>query len=216
MAERNWLSNKMYQMQAYPCLVTVSFVVDNTLPDGVNFVKGGGVKAVYMNTVGVPSATNPNPEPGIIMIELQDSYNRLLGGFVQAASPLDGITSLSTVAGQLAVIVSLGTATLAQWQAAGVPMGITPAVGLAFVPTATGAIGGGAAVQGVSTSGVASVEACGNGNLSIARLNSQVNGGGIVYMQALDSAGAKVAPANNTVIVGSIYLSNSSVTVQGL
>lgn len=216
MANRNWLSNKMYQMQAYPCLVTVSFVVDNTLPNGTNFVKGGGVNNVYMNTVGVPSATNPNPEPGIIMIELQDSYERLLGGFLQAASPLNGINSLNTVAGQLCVIVSLGTASAAQWAAAGVPAGVTPAVGLAFVPIQSAPIGGGAVVQGMGVSGVASVEACGNGNLSVNRLNSSVNGGALVYMQALDSAGAKVAPANNTVVVGSIYLSNSSVTVNGL
>ena len=216
MANRNWLSNKMYQMQAYPCLVTVSFVVDNTLPNGTNFVKGGGVSNVYMNTVGVPSATNPNPEPGIIMIELQDSYERLLGGFLQAASPLDGINSLNTVAGQLCVIVSLGTASAAQWAAAGVPAGVTPAVGLAFVPIQSAPIGGGAVLQGMGVSGVATVEACGNGNLSVNRLNSSVNGGALVYMQALDSAGAKVAPANNTVVVGSIYLSNSSVTVNGL
>jgi|LakMenEpi03Aug12_release.lakeMendotaPanAssembly.Ray.scaffolds.fasta_scaffold169299_2 hypothetical protein len=216
MANRNWLSNKMYQMQAYPCLVTVSFVVDNTLPNGVNFVKGGGVKAVYMNTTGTPSATNPNPEPGIVMIELQDSYERLLGGFAQVASPLDGATTTSTVAGQLCVIVSLGTATLAQWRAAGVPAGVTPAVGVAFVPLVSGVIGGSAAVQGMGTSGVSHIEACGNGNLSINRKDSAVNGGGIVYMQALDSTGAKVAPALNSVVVASIYLSNSSVTVQGL
>lgn len=215
MANRNWLSNKMYQMQAYPCLVTVSFVVDNTLPNGVNFVKGGGIEAVYMNT-SAPVAGNPNPEPGVIVIELQDSYNRLLGGFFQAASPVDGVNSLSTVAGQLCVIVSLGTATAAQWLAAGVPAGVTPAVGVAFVPLQTALIGGGAVVQGLSTSGVASVEACGNGNLSISRLDSEVNGGGLVYLQALDSTGAKVAPALNTVVVGSIYLSNSSVTVNGL
>ena len=216
MANRNWLSNKMYQMQAYPCLVTVSFVVDNTLPEGVNFVKGGGVKAVYMNTTATPSAGNPNPQPGIVMIELQDSYERLLGGFFQIASPLDGSTQTSTTAGNLCVIVSLGTATLAQWRAAGVPAGITPAVGLAFVAIATGVIGGSAAVQGVSTSGVNHIEACGNGNLSINRLDNTVNGGGIVYAQALNSAGAKVAPAFKSVVVGSIYLSNSSVTVQGL
>jgi hypothetical protein len=216
MANRNWLSNKMYQMQAYPCLVTVSFVVDNTLPDGVNFVKGGGVKNVYMNTVGTPSAGNPNPEAGIIVVELQDSYERLLGGFGQVASPLDGSTQTSTTAGQLCVIVSLGTATDAQWRAAGLPAGIEPAVGVAFVPTATGAIGGSAAVQGVGVSGATHVEACGNGNLSINRKNSTVNGGGLVYMQALDASGAKVAPALNSVFVLSLYLSNSSVTVQGL
>lgn len=217
MANRNWLSNKLYQMEAYPVLVSCNFVVDkaNVNGLGIKFLKGGGVKNVYMATAATPAAGNPNPEDGIIMIELQDNYNRLLGGFASGVSPLDGSSQTATTAGQLCVIVSLGTATLAQWQAAGLPVGVTPAVGVAFVPTATGTIGGSAAVQGVSTSGVFALEVCGNTNLSLARSNSPVNGGALVYMQALDAAGAKVAPANDTVISVNLYLSNSSVTVQG-
>lgn len=217
MANRNWLSNKLYQMEAYPVLVSCNFVVDkaNTNGLGLKFLKGAGVKAVYMNTSATPAATNPNPQAGIIMIELQDNYNRLLGGFASAVSPLDGSTQTSTVAGQLCVIVSLGTATLAQWQAKGLPKGVTPAVGVAFVPTASGSIGGSAAVQGVSSSGAVSLETCGNTNLSLSRANSPVNGGGLVYLQALDKDGAKVAPANGTVVAVSLYLSNSSVQVQG-
>ena len=84
------------------------------------------------------------------------------------------------------------------------------------MPIQSAPIGGGAVVQGMGVSGVSSVEACGNGNLSVNRLNSSTNGGALVYMQCLDSAGAKVAPALNSVVVGSIYLSNSSVTVNGL
>lgn len=217
MANRNWLSNKLYQMEAYPVLVSCNFVVDkgNTNGLGQKFLKGAGVKAVYMNTSATPAAGNPNPQAGIIMIELEDNYNRLLGGFAGAVSPLDGSTQTSTVAGQLCVIVSLGTATLAQWQAKGLPAGVTPAVGVAFVPTASGSIGGSAAVQGVSKSGAVSLETCGNSNLSLARENSPVNGGGLVYLQALDKDGAKVAPADGTVVSVSLYLSNSSVTVQG-
>ena len=217
MANRNWLSNKLYQMEAYPVLVSCNFVVDEANGNGLGIrnLKGGGVKNVYMKTSATPAAGNPNPEDGIIMIELQDNYNRLLGGFASAVSPLDGSSQTSTTAGDICVIVSLGTATLAQWQAAGLPVGVTPAVGVAFVATATGTIGGSAAVQGVGASGAVSLETCGNTNLSLARSNSPVNGGGLVYLQALDSAGAKVAPADETVVAVSLYLSNSSVTVQG-
>ena len=217
MANRNWLSNKMYQMEAYPVLVSCNFVVDEANVNGLGqkFLKGAGVKNVYMKTSATPAAGNPNPEDGIIMIELEDNYNRLLNGFASAVSPLDGSSQTATVAGNIAVIVSLGTATLAQWQAAGLPVGVTPAVGVAFVATATGTIGGSAAVQGVGVSGGVSLETCGNTNLSLARANSPVNGGGLVYLQALDAAGAKVAPADDTVIAVSLYLSNSSVTVQG-
>lgn len=204
-------------MEAYPVLVSCNFVVDQANANGLGqkFLKGGAVKAVYMKTSATPAAGNPNPEDGIIMIELQDNYNRLLGGFASAVSPLDGSTQTSTTAGDICVIVSLGTATLAQWQAAGLPVGVTPAVGVAFVATATGAIGGSAAVQGVGVSGAVGLETCGNTNLSLSRENSPVNGGGIIYLQALDASGAKVAPADGTVIAVSLYLSNSSVTVQG-
>jgi hypothetical protein len=217
MANRNWLSNKLYQMEAYPVLVSCNFVVDSTNVNGlgIKFLKGGAVKNVYMKTSATPAAGNPNPETGIIMIELQDNYNRLLGGFASAVSPLDGSTQTSTTAGDISVIVSLGTATLAQWQARGLPVGVTPAVGVAFVATTSGSIGGSAAIQGVGVSGAVSLETCGNTNLSLSRPNSIVTGGGLVYLQALDSAGAKVAPANGTVVSVSLYLSNSSVTVQG-
>jgi hypothetical protein len=217
MANRNWMSNKLYQMEAYPVLVSCNFVVDSTNVNGlgIKFLKGGAVKNVYMKTSATPAAGNPNPETGIIMIELQDNYNRLLGGFASAVSPLDGSSQTSTTAGKISVIVSLGTATLAQWQARGLPVGVTPAVGVAFVATTSGAIGGSAAIQGVSSSGAVSLETCGNTNLSLSRPNSIVTGGGLVYLQALNSAGAKVAPANGTVVSVSLYLSNSSVTVQG-
>jgi hypothetical protein len=217
MANRNWLSNKLYQMEAYPVLVSCNFVVDKGNVNGLGqkFLKGGAVKNVYMNTTVTPATGNPNPQAGIIMIELQDNYNRLLGGFASAVSPLNGVTTTSTVAGQLCVIVSLGTATLAQWVAKGLPDGVTPAVGVAFVPTASGVIGGSAAVQGVGVSGAVSLETCGNTNLSLSRPNSIVTGGGLVYLQALNSSGAKVAPADGTVVAVSLYLSNSSVTVQG-
>lgn len=217
MANRNWLSNKLYQMEAYPVLVSCNFIVASSNANGLGItdLKGAGVKNVYMNTSATPAAGNPNPQAGIIMIELEDNYNRLLGGFAGAVSPLDGSSQTATVAGEIEVIVSLGTASLAQWQAAGLPVGVTPAVGVAFVATATGTIGGSAAVQGVSVSGAVSLETVGNTNKSLARENSPVNGGGLVYLQALNSAGAKVAPANGTVVSVSLYLSNSSVTVQG-
>jgi hypothetical protein len=217
MANRNWLSNKLYQMEAYPVLVSCNFQVQKADAGGLGIVnlQGGTVKAVYMATSATPAAGNPNPEDGVIVIELQDNYNKLLGVSAVIAAPLDGSGQTSTTAGNLSVITVLGTATLAQWQAAGLPAGVTPAVGVSFIATATGAIGGSAEVQNTSTSGVMLVEVVPSQANMLAKSNSPVNGGAIVMLQAIDAAGAKVAPANGSVIAVSLYLSNSSVTVQG-
>ena len=217
MANRNWLSNKMYQMEAYPVLLTCNFVVDSTNGNGLGIrsLKGGAVKNVYMNTSATPAAGNPDPENGIIMVELQDNYNRSLMGFHAIVSKTDGSSQTSTTAGRASVIVSLGTATTAQWVARGLPVGVTPAVGVCFVATTSGVIGGSAAVQRPQASGVVSIEGCGDSNLSLARANSMVNGGGVLILQCLDSTGARVAPADGCVIALGFYLSNSSVTVQG-
>jgi hypothetical protein len=217
MANRNWLSNKLYQMEAYPVLVSCNFVVDSTNPNGLGIrsLKGGAVQSVYMKTSATPATGNPNPETGVIMVTLQDAYNRSLNGMNSLVAPLDGSSQTSTTAGRASVIVSLGTATLAQWQAVGLPVGVTPAVGVCFVATTSASIGGSAAVQRPTATLVQSIEVCGNSNLTLNRQNNTVNGGGVIVLQCLDSAGARVAPANNSVIALSFYLSNSSVTVQG-
>lgn len=224
MANRNFLSNRLYQMEAYPVLLSCNFIVDSTNGNGfgVRALKGAGIKNVFMHTSATPNALNPNPANGIILVTLQDTYNRLLGLDSSIISPISGTPLTATTNHTTYVIVSLGTATLAQWRAVGLPVGITPAVGVPFVATATGTIGGSAAVETVVPSGVTKLEGIGDANLSNAvNPSAPATQGMQLLMQCLGPTNSSTttliptAPADGSVIALQIYLSNSSVTVRG-
>lgn len=180
----------------------------------------GAVTLSNTNAVTRPTPAGPTGggSAGVIVIQLQDNYNKVLKGFKSIVSPVSGTPLTSTTAGTAVIIVSLGTATAAQWQAAGLPKGITPAVGVSFVPIASGLIGGGAAVEIASTtgSGITTIETIGDPNLSVAPDPTQNQGfGAQIIMQARDYTGANAAPADGTVISLAILLNNSGVTVSG-
>lgn len=222
MANRNFSSGgKLYSMHTMPVLVDCNFVVDSTNGNGLGIrsLKGPLVANVFMNTSApLAGSGNPNPTAGTIVIQLQDNYNRSLSGFDSRVSPVSGTPLTSTTINVPAVIVSLGTATTAQWQAKGLPIGITPAIGVAFVPTASGTIGGSAAVEiaAATGTGIASIETLGDPNATIAPDPTQNQGfGAQIILQCRDYAGAIAAPANGSVISIAMYLSNSSVLVQG-
>lgn len=212
MANRNWLSNKMYQMEAYPVLVSCTFTVDNTNGAGVTSLKGGGVKAVYMNATS-PSAANPNPAAGVIQIELQDNYNGLLGVWSCLEGPVTGANLTTVTAGVVYQITAVGTTTEAQWAARGLPAGLVASVGDVFVCNSSGALGGTGTVKAMAAPGIDAVDLLSD-NANISRLNNTVNGGGIVILAARN-AGVLTAPAAGSIIRVNMYLSNSSVTVQG-
>lgn len=219
MANRSF-TRSFYSLEEYPVLISCNFVVDSTNGNGLGLrsLKGPGVAAAYMHTTSTPATGNPNPASGTILVQLQDNYNRSLCGFDAKVSPVSGTPLTSTTAGIAYVIVSLGTTTAAQFHAAGLPKGVTPAVGAAFIATATGAIGGTGAVEitAAAGSGVASLETVGDPNVSIAPFKASGQGYGAYFiLQARDYAGAIVAPANGSVISLAFYLSNSSNSVQG-
>lgn len=213
MANRNWLSNKMYQMEAYPVLVSATFTVDSTAPAGVTSLAGGTVKAVWMHS-SAPSASNPNPVAGVIQIRLQDNYSKLLGMSVCLQEPLSGTPLTSVSLGVPYAITSVGTTTLAQWQAKGLPVGVTPAVGVMFVATAAGALGGTGEVQTGLDVQAPEVSVAGVANANLQNSNSPVNGGAIVNL-ITRASGAVTALRDGTVVRVNLYLSNSSVTVNG-
>lgn len=217
MANRNWASGgKIYSMHVSPVLVDCNFIVDSTNGNGLGIrsLKGPVVSNVYMNTSATPAAGNPNPGAGTIIVRLADNYNRSLSGFSSIVSPLSGSPLTSVTAGTAYVIVSLGTTTLAQWQAAGLPSGFTPAVGAAFVAIATAAIGGTGAVEVIATAGsnITDIETVGDPNATIS--NSNANQGAEIILQCFKN-GAQAAPANNTVISLAFYLNNSSIQIKG-
>jgi len=216
MANRRFDSQFLYQFETMPVLLSCNFIVDSANGNGLGIrsLKGNGIQNVYMHTSSTPAAGSPNPESGVIMVQLQDNYNRYLGGFSGQVSPLSGSNITSTTAGDPYVITSLGTATAAQWTAAGVPAGITPAPGVAFVAIATGTIGGSATVQAPSASGIDNIEVIGDPNTTLAPIGAGQNNGGIIIMQCLQD-GVLQTPVDGTVISLSFYLSNSSVKVKG-
>jgi|ERR1019366_486918 hypothetical protein len=233
MANRNWASGgKIYSMHVMPVLLDCNFVVDSTNGNGLGIrsLKGPAIQNVFMHTSATPGpgnsnpatpsivVTNPNPAPGTIIIQLTDNYNRSLSGFNSTVSPVSGTPLTATTAGTPVIIVSLGTATLAQFQAVGLPIGITPAVGVSFVPTVSATIGGSAAVEVTAALGtnIATIETVGDPNLSIAP-NPLINQGfgAQIILQTRAYNGSITAPANGSVISLAMLLSNSSIQVQG-
>ncbi len=225
MANRNWASGgKIYSMHVSPVLLDCNFIVDSTNANGLGIrsLKGPAIANVFMNTSQTPASGSPNPAAGSIIVQFQDNYNRSLSGFKAIISPASGSPLTATTVHVPVVITSLGTATAAQalsdLRAVGLPIGITPAVGVSFVPTSSATIGHSIAVQiaAAAGSGVASIETLGDPNLSIAPDPTQNQGfGAQMILQCRDYAGAIVAPAAGSVISLSFYLSNSSVQVQG-
>jgi hypothetical protein len=224
MANRNFPNNKLYQFEIMPILLSCNFVVDSTNGNGLGIrnLKGAGIQSIHMHTSATPATGNPNPGAGIILVHFQDQYNRYLSGFSGFVSPSTGSPVTATVNHTTYIIASLGTATLAQWQAVGLPLGVVPAVGAAFTATASATIGGSASVIQPGNSGIMSIEVVGDPNQTIispsplmptSPAGPQV--GGRMVLQCLNASDAQAAPANGSVIGLNFYLSNSSVQLNG-
>jgi len=211
-----------YSNITQPVKIDLNFVVDSANGNGLgirSLKSNGYVHNVFMHTSASPGTnngqTNPNPASGFALIQLKSNYRYYLGGTSGFVSPVSGSPLTSVTQHNAYIIVSLGTASLAQWQAKGLPPGLTPAVGQSFIATATGTIGGSAAVETPSVSGITSVEVVGDPNQSISNSNIAANGGAYLLVQFL-SAGSPTAPADGSVCGMSIYMDISSVTIDGL
>lgn len=215
LANRNFANSRIYTGHVMPVLLDCNFVVDSTNGNGLGIrnLKGPYVKGVRMHTsASLPSGIVTNPATGVILVTLEDNYNRYYGGFSGQIAPV-GTPVTSTTANVAYVITTLGTATSAQWVAAGLPARYTPQIGTTFIAAATGTIGGSAAVAPIATtgSGIDHIEIVGDPNTTLAPTDGK---GGHIVLQCFLS-NAETAPANGTVISLSFYLSNSSVTING-
>ncbi len=224
MANRSWQNaGHFYAPHTMPILVDCNFVVSaaDSAGNGIISLKGPGVSAVYMHTSTTPSATNPNPAAGEIVVKLQDNYNKYFAHYDSIIGP-NGAATTSSKANVLNIITVLGTATVAQWQAVGLPVGVTPAVGVVFVGSQAAVIGGSAqtAIALAAGAGIDHIETVGQPNLTLApgtvnAVAGSLNGqGGTLYFRCLKNA-VLTAPTDLSVISLSIYLSNSSVSVAG-
>lgn len=217
----NYPNNKLYQYEVYPVLLSCNFIVDSSNGNGLGLrsLKGNGILNVFMHTSASPGTgnngiVNPNPEAGVIVVQLTNQFNRYLSGFSGAVSPLSGSNLTSVTAGNPYVLTSLGTATAAQLQAIGFPPGVTPALGAAFIASSSTTVPGSATVQAPSLSGIESIEIVGDPNTTLQNSNVYANMGAQIVMQCTKN-GALATPANGTVLGLNFYLSNSSVQING-
>lgn len=170
-----------------PVQLDCQFTVARTNNKGVTGLIGPGIQAVYMHTSTTPSALNPNPADGNIIVQLEDNYNFYYGGDHQVRSPASGTDVAVILAGSpLTVgtvyqISALGTTTTAEWHSLGVPAGTAPAVGVAFTALLVGLGTGTGKVQtaNLKHSGISSIELFGNPNLSIKSSIGAVTGAAV-------------------------------------
>lgn len=221
-----WINRgHFYAPHVTPVLADVTFTVASTNTNGLGItsLKGQAVANVFMHTTQTPGRgpngqLNPNPAAGYILVQLADNYSQSYLQLNSITTPNSGSNVTATTAGLAYTITGLGTATAAQWLAAGVPPGVTPAVGVSFIAKATGTIGGSATVQVPLTahSGIDHMETVGVTNLSLSPkpVGGSPNVGGWILLACLLDT-ALTAPTDGTVISLGAYLNQSSVTVKG-
>ena len=125
--------------------------------------------------------------------------------------PADGVSG-STTGFTFAVTVS--DTLLSQWQAVGLPMGLTPAAGQAFVAKATGSGTGTGTAIAAGVSGISHIEVIGNPNLTLASapMGGSSFPGGWIMVQFLGATNSSTttmiptAPASNTVVGMSFWV----------
>ncbi len=231
MANRAFMNfGHMYANLTAPVMVSCNFVVDadNANGLGISDLKSNGyVKNVYMHTSETPADGSPNPDEGIILIQLQDNYVSLINTMSSIQSPLTGSEIATILAGspltvgQPYVITTLGNTTTAEWQALGLPAGLTPAVGMGFTALIVGIGTHSGKVKAVGVSGISSIESFGQTDLELGPQGVS-NQGGWIMLRTLGATSSSVttnipvAPAEDSKISITLLLDNSSVTVDGL
>lgn len=217
---RRQFKEYMFSLHNMPVLLDCNFIVDVANGNGLGqrSLKGPGIQQVYLHTTAPLSGSgNPNPAAGYGLVLFDQSYYRYLGGYSGFVAPVSGTPLTSTTTGVAYVIVTLGTTTLAQWLAAGVPRGVTPAVGVAFIAAATGAIGGTGAVEVPATngSGIDHIEIVGNPSLTLAPKQPQAAYPYIVFRYMAGAPPVATQPADGSVCGMTFELSNSSQMLAG-
>lgn len=203
------LNGKSYYTNvAGPRDISLQFTVTPTDGTGVTSLKSNGyVRNVFMHTSTTPSTSrgylNPNPAVGFALVQFSNNFNYYLNGLAQFQAPVTGsvkIDNAALTAGQAYIISTVGDAALATWQGVGLPVGVTPAVGVSFVATGVGGSGNvsSSRVSTPLTSGVFSAEVVGNPGVTLASSNIAQNGGAWVLMQFMGATFAGSALATHT------------------
>lgn len=232
-----WINRgHLYAPHVTPVIADLAFTVDNTNGLGITGLVGQAAQSVFMHTTTTPSRApngqlNPNPEVGVILVQLSDNFTRVYSAIPTIVSPNSGsslnvdASDAALTVGKLYVIQTLGTTTAADWRALGLPAGIIPAVGASFVALVTGSGTGTGTVQLPAAAGstINHIEMVGKPHLMLGPtpVGGSPNVGAWVMLRTLAATNSttttlvNTAPAAGTVIKLALYLNQSSVTVAG-
>lgn len=217
----------LYSNVAMPKDVNLQFTVTPTNGLGVTSIKSNGyVENVFMHTsttpaIGNAGITNPNPANGYALVQFKNNFNYFLNADVRFQAPSTGsvkIDNSALTAGNPYIIATVGDASLSMWQGVGVPVGLTPTVGLAFIATSVGA-GSNTSSSRVSTpssSGIVMSEVVGLPNSSIANSNIASYAGAWIMLQFSSATASVAAPAAGSVCCVKFSYDGSTVTIDGL
>lgn len=172
-------------------------------------VSGAGISSVARNAAG------------IYQVNFTAPFNKFIGMHCDIRSPNSGssilVASAGTVSGTTYVITILGTTTTAGWVSLGLPVGVTPAVGVAFKSTATATATGTGAVQVqlATGSGLSGIELIGNPQLTLYPTGLGAANAYLIFqtLAATNSSTTTLLatdPASGSTLSLSFYFSNSS------
>lgn len=176
MANRNYPQSRIYSNHIMPISIDCQIAIGAS---GAPTIASG-------NGYGIASITRM--AAGQYRLQVTDNFAKLLQFRAAAQSPVTGgnIAAGSLSPGSVYQITALGTSTQANWVTAGVPTGITAAVGVTFLCAATSSGNGTAKLLG--SSGITAIELLGsNSNM----LNNspaggfQANLGGFIDFQCM-------------------------------
>ena len=198
--------------------IPVGTVIASIVNSGSITISQAATTSVAGGTITYQGVGSPNPAAGLIVVQLQDNYNKYLGGYSGFVAPVSGtpilVAGAGVSVGTAYVIVSLGTTTQSGWQSLGLPAGIQAAVGVSFIANVTGTAAGTGAVEAIAAgySGIDHIEVIGDPNLMNNSLGATVLGQGLgmtIILACLKDT-VLTAPAAGTVIGMNFYMNDSA------
>lgn len=179
-----------------------------------NIVVGSSGAVTSSSGALISAVTLPTGAVGQYLIRLNDNYNAVVGFEYSIKGPLNATpTAITGITPGLAYSIStLGSATAAQWVTAGVPVGVTAAVGVVFVCAATSA-GTSSAAKSIDSPVINCINFCGNNSYTSAGVTSME-----LLIQCMGPTDAThpalipTNPASTSVLSLGFWMRSSSVT----
>lgn len=210
MANRNFPASRIFGNQLMPVRIRGQAAIGAT---GAPTLAGSSSGPT--GSFGIKSITRL--AAGVYRLQLDDNYSAFSSFNIRFQAPVTGaaVAGGAFVATTVYQIVTLGTTTQAQWVTAGLPAGITAAVGQVFVAAGVGA--GTGTVKALGPSNIITTEVIGPQSMLSNQPFVQGNGGAYITFQCLgatataDTALIPTDPANGSTMLIELIMNNSSI-----